>query len=72
MSSPHDRLGAKLERVFGALGDWLERVREHEMFRRTESLRRRRAAEARLRTAAATVLTAALVLWLAAATRGRP
>ncbi len=61
MTTPEDRTGAKLTRVFGALGDWLERVRDHEMFRRAEAARRRREIEARVVTAVALILSFAVV-----------
>lgn len=72
MTTPDDRIGAKLTRVFGALGDWLERVRDHEMFRRSEAARRRREIESRVVAAVAGFLCLAILAgfcWLSR-TRG--
>jgi len=55
------RVDETLERVFGALGDWLELVRAHEVRRREVMARHRRLRRAQGAAVAAAALCAALV-----------
>jgi hypothetical protein len=67
--APH--LAGALERSLGALGDWLELLRAHELRRRDTHAANRRARRTQLAVVLVAAVCAALVFAFAAIARGR-